>query len=56
VWLSVLIRGVRNNLFHGGKIRYDRPRDTELIENCLIILEAWAHLHPGVESALRYVR
>jgi hypothetical protein len=53
VWLSVLVRGVRNNLFHGGKIRYDRPRDTELIERSLVILENWAHLHPDVERALR---
>lgn len=56
VWLSVLIRGVRNNLFHGGKIRYDRPRDTELIEHSLVILENWAHLHPGVERVVRNVR
>ena len=55
VWLSVLIRGVRNNLFHGGKFRYDRPRDTELIKSSLIILEAWAELHPDVEQELRNV-
>src|SRR5687767_7966177 len=55
VWLSVLVRGVRNNLFHGGKFRYDRPRDTELIESCLVILEAWARLHPDVERELNNV-
>jgi hypothetical protein len=54
VWLSILVRGVRNNLFHGAKFRYDRPRDTKLIESCLIILEAWAQVHPEVENALKY--
>ena len=54
IWLAVLIRGVRNNLFHGGKIRYDRPRDSELISHSLVILEAWARLHPEVERELRY--
>ena len=55
VWLSVLIRGVRNNLFHGGKFRYDRPRDLELISHSLVILETWARLHPGVEQELSHV-
>lgn len=56
VWLSVLIRGVRNNLFHGGKFRYARPRDPELISNSLIILESWTRLQPGVEQELKYVQ
>ena len=56
VWLSVIIRGVRNNLFYGAKFRYDRPRDTELIEHSLVILENWAHLHPAVENSLRNVQ
>lgn len=56
VWLSILIRGVRNNLFHGGKFRYDRPRDPELIKNSLIILEVWAQLNPDVERELRNVQ
>jgi hypothetical protein len=55
VWLSILIRGVRNNLFHGGKFRYDRPRDPELIKSSLIILEVWSQLHPDVERALQNV-
>ena len=29
-WLSLLIRGVRNNLFHGGKFRYHPERDNNL--------------------------
>ncbi len=52
IWLATLISRTRNNLFHGGKFRYDRPRDPELIESCLTILEAWAHLHAGIEGAL----
>lgn len=56
VWLSMLIRGVRNNLFHGGKFRYDRPRDPELIKSSLIILESWAQLHTDVERELRNVQ
>ncbi|MCL4272255.1 MAG: hypothetical protein KJZ77_00160 [Anaerolineales bacterium] len=56
VWLSILIRGVRNNLFHGGKFRYDRPRDPDLIKSSLIILEAWAKLHPDVKQALENIR
>jgi hypothetical protein len=52
VWLSILIRGVRNNLFHGGKYRFDRPRDPDLINWSLTILESWARLHPDVEREL----
>jgi hypothetical protein len=55
VWLSRLIRRVRNNLFHGGKFRYDRPRDPDLIKYSLIILESWAQLHPDVGQVLRNV-
>ena len=56
VWLSVLVRGVRNNLFHGGKFRFDEKRDPPLIESSLVILEYWAHLHPKVERELKYAR
>ena len=56
MWLSVLVRGVRNNLFHGGKFRFDKKRDPDLIRNSLIILENWAHLNPKVYEQLRYVR
>jgi len=55
-WISILIRGVRNNLFHGGKFRYDRPRDTDLIKSSLIILEAWAHINRDVECILTNVK
>ena len=50
VWLSVLIRRVRNNLFHGGKFSYDRPRDTLLLQFSLIILEVWANCHPDIQQ------
>jgi hypothetical protein len=56
VWLSVLIRRVRNNLFHGGKFRYERPRDPELIQCALVILETWGMCHPDVEQALRNIQ
>ncbi len=55
-WLSVLIRGVRNNLFHGGKFRYERPRDTELMQHSLVILEAWAHCNPDVQMVLQSIQ
>jgi len=52
-WLSVLIRRIRNNSFHGGKFEFDPIRDTRLLNHSLVILEAWAQLHPVVEQALR---
>ena len=55
-WLSLIIRGVRNNLFHGGKFNYLRPRDTDLISNSLIVLEAWSQLDVGVITQLNNVR
>jgi hypothetical protein len=41
--IFILIRRVRNNLFHGGKYKcqispYDKRRDEKLIRTCLIIL------------------
>ena len=55
VWLSKLIRRVRNNLFHGGKFGYRPERDTPLIAHSLIILEVWAHCHPEIERRLANV-
>ena len=46
VWISRLIRYVRNNLFHGGKFEYRRPRDTLLIQYSILILETWSELDP----------
>jgi len=55
-WFSFLIRGVRNNLFHGGKFRYHPERDNQLIQSSLIILEAWARCDQRVEQELENVR
>src|SRR5688572_11276299 len=52
VWLAVLIRGVRNNLFHGGKWEFDPTRDPKLLSHSLTILEVWAQLNPDVEREL----
>jgi hypothetical protein len=56
VWLSVLIRGVRSNLFHGGKWEFDPTRDPKLLNHSLTILEVWAHLNPDVEHVLEHAR
>jgi hypothetical protein len=55
-WLSLLIRRVRNNLFHGGKVIYDRHRDTLLIQFSIIILESWAILNPDIRQGIQNVR
>ena len=54
--LSILIRCVRNNLFHGGKFEYERPRDTLLLQFSIIILEEWAELIPSVRNQLQQMR
>ena len=54
-WLSVLIRQVRNNLFHGGKANYKYDRDTPLIHHAITILEAWAVLEPKVADAINHI-
>ena len=55
-WLSFLIRGVRNNLFHGAKFRYQPERDNELLQSSLIILEAWVECNDRVKEELQNVR
>lgn len=55
VYLSILIRRIRNNLFHGGKFTYDPDHDTKLIESSMIILECWAHLNRNVEMILESI-
>jgi hypothetical protein len=50
-WLVVVIRQVRNNLFHGGKFSVPMPdpsRDRELLRHSLIILNAVLKLNEGV--------
>lgn len=54
-WLSLLIRRVRNNLFHGGKVNYDRHRDTLLIQFAIVILESWAVLDHDVRTAIHQI-
>lgn len=54
-WLSLLIRRVRNNLFHGGKVNYDRHRDTLLIQFAIVILESWAEYDQNVEMTIRQI-
>lgn len=56
VWLSVLIRRVRNNLFHGAKFSYDRPRDSLLLQYSLTILEAWANSYPDIQKFFQTVQ
>jgi hypothetical protein len=52
VWLLLVIRTVRNNLFHGGKFSMpvsDPSRDQDLLRNAIIILDACLKLDPCVE-------
>ncbi len=50
----LLIRRVRNNLFHGGKFNFDIHEDTErtinLLKYSLVILKACLPLDPGVQD------
>lgn len=50
--LLLMVRTVRNNLFHGGKYpelpKQDESRDTKLLESCLAILQACLPLHEEV--------
>ncbi|MBC8507200.1 MAG: hypothetical protein H8D34_20235 [Chloroflexi bacterium] len=55
-WLSLIIRGIRNNLFHGGKFRYHPERDNELLQSSLIILEAWSECNDLVKEELRIIK
>lgn len=55
VWLSKLIRRVRNNLFHGGKFGYRPQRDTLLIMHSLVLLEAWAQCNDDVKVSFERV-
>jgi len=55
-WLSLLVRRVRNNLFHGSKFSFDRHRDTLLIQFSLVILEEWALCHPDILVILQSIQ
>ena len=56
-WLLLLVRRVRNNLFHGGKFPEDSGgeveepgRDRELMKNTLIVLNACLECHSEVKA------
>ena len=52
VWLLLMIRTVRNNLFHGGKFQLpvsEPSRDSELLLHSLTILSACVALNRDVE-------
>lgn len=52
--LGAAIRGMRNNLFHGGKfsngIEEDIPRNFALLGYGMIILDEWLSLHDEVKA------
>lgn len=58
--LLTLVRGVRNNLFHGGKFNIDtheQPERTKhLLRSCLIVLDACLELSPNVRIAFDSAR
>jgi hypothetical protein len=54
VWLLLVVRVVRNNLFHGGKFPMlpvsDPSRDLDLISHAIVILDACLMLDPSVQE------
>ena len=54
-FLLLMIRRVRNNLFHGGKYNNreheDTARSVQLLKSCLVILDECLRLSPHVKSA-----
>jgi hypothetical protein len=53
--LSIQIRRVRNNLFHGAKFEYHRPRDTDLLRHALVILEDWVDIQPEIREVIGHL-
>jgi hypothetical protein len=53
-WLLIMVRRVRNNLFHGGKFPFarikDPARDPDLLKHSLTVLEACLELNPKVKE------
>jgi len=50
LWLTLMVRRVRNNLFHGGKeIFSDLPRDRQLLKFSLVLLRCWLDLDKNVK-------
>jgi len=56
IWLATIIKRTRNNLFHGGKFRYQFERDSLLIVHSLNILEAWSLCNNEVKMALENIQ
>lgn len=55
VWLLKRVRGVRNNLFHGGKFHgyrvSDPSRDRDLLRHAIVVLDTCLTLAPEVKNA-----
>ncbi len=49
-WLTLMVRRVRNNLFHGGKEILSRPRDIQLLIFGLVLLRCWLDLDENVKK------
>lgn len=48
------LQGVRNNLFHGEKAQegfFIKPTDPKYLTNCLILLNVFLELHPGIRES-----
>ena len=58
--LLLLIRRIRNNLFHGGKHNLDVFEDTQrttiLLQSALVIIEECVSLEPRVKAAYDQAR
>ncbi len=52
-WLLLLVKTVRNNLFHGSKYAYysreELDRDTQLLKSSLVVLKAFISWNPKVK-------
>ncbi|MEI7502840.1 MAG: hypothetical protein WCJ61_06115 [Paludibacter sp.] len=52
--LSLSIRDIRNNLFHGGKFhgnyKADESRNFKLLKNSIIVLDNWLDLNKVVKA------
>ena len=59
VYVSRLLRNVRNNLFHGGKYpdgqQFEIARDREILRTALTILDGYYELHPGIQCLIREI-
>ena len=49
-WLTLMVRRVRNNLFHGGKEILGRPRDIQLLIFSFVLLRCWLDLDENVKK------